>query len=389
MSEILAVYEREMPTVSAFRIAFQNIFLETDLNFHIKKNTEISIGDINGISVLILIRPHNYLSMKIAEIAQKSGVTVITFLDDDLFALPKTEAKMPWRMKQLKGTLKFSDVILASNKTIADRYARYTSNHRSVCINTVVSEEEVLAIPNTRDNEKIKIVYAAGRNHEELFYKYINPVIGEINRLIGDKITLDFVGVHPAIESKKLRFPIQYHDSMPLLEYRALMRENHYDIGLAPLNMDSFSECKYFNKYIEYTLVGVTGIYSNVKPYTYIVEDKVNGFLADNNPGSWLESILTAVDEKKLRNNCLNNAKKQLANDFNVETIREKLLRDIPELSQSHNIHIKKKNLFFERIFYSLYRVLDILYLSFFYVRKGGIKLVTSKILYHIKHTGK
>lgn len=387
MGDILAVFEREMPTVSAFRIAFQNIFSGTDMEFQIKKNIEVSSDDLSKINALILIRPHNYLSMKIAEIAHKRGIFVITFLDDDLLSLPKSEAKMPWRMEQLKATLKLSDVILSSNKTIADRYVGYTRGRRNVSINTVVSDDEFSVIPTPIKNEKVKIVYAAGRNHEELFFKFISPCLEEINRLIGDKITLDFVGVHPEIDTKKLKFPVRYHDSLPLLEYRKLMRESHYDIGLAPLNKDPFSECKYFNKYIEYTLVGVTGIYSNVKPYTYIIENGINGFLTDNDSNSWLENILLAVNEKDLREKCLYNAKAQLKNDFNVNKIREKLLDDIPELLIAHTVHNKSQNLLFIRMIYKLYRILDSIYLSFFYIRRGGIKLVINKIFYHIKHT--
>lgn len=387
MSRILAVYEREMPTVSALRVEFHELFDETAVVFDIKKNIEVSPHDLQQVDSLILIRANNYLSMKLAEIAKKEGIFVISFLDDDLLGLPKLEPRMPWRMKQLRKILQMSNMILTSNIYIAQKYKKYTSEKRYAIVNTVISKKDILDCPESfSNNERIKIVYAAGRNHEDVFYKYIEPILLEIDHIVGEKISLSFIGVRPTIDTSKYSFPIKYHSFLPFLEYRKFMLKNHYDIGIAPLEDDIFCACKYFNKYIEYTLVGAFGIYSNVKPYTFIIRDGFNGLLPDNTSKAWLNSILQAVQNRELREKCYQNAKRQLSEEFTVEKIRKKLLEDIPELLSPIIKSSKIRSLLIAKVIYKIYRILDGIYLFLFYLRKGGIKMVLDKILYHIKH---
>ena len=121
-------------------------------------------------------------------------------------------------------------------------------------------------------------------------------------------MTFAFVSVHPELNDRKNGIKCDYFPGMPLLEYRKFMKDNNFDIGLAPLEIDKFSKCKYFNKYIEYTTQGVVGIYSDTEPYTYVVKDGINGFLAHNTPESWYEKLKEAIQDASLRKECLNNA---------------------------------------------------------------------------------
>ena len=66
-------------------------------------------------------------------------------------------------------------------------------------------------------------------------------------REFGDKISFTFVGVRPNMDD----IECEYVSGMPLMEYRKFMREQNFDIGLAPLYENDFSKCKYFNKFIE------------------------------------------------------------------------------------------------------------------------------------------
>lgn len=126
---------------------------------------------------------------------------------------------------------------------------------------------------------------------------------------------------------------------MPLGEYRKKMIESEFDIGLAPLYDDSFSKCKYFNKFIEYTITGVVGIYSNVEPYVEVITDSVNGFLANNNPDDWYNKIVDALDKKRL-GKMHHNAKEYILTNFSIENIVNRLKKSY--LSFMLNITIIK-----------------------------------------------
>ena len=108
------------------------------------------------------------------------------------------------------------------------------------------------------------------------------------------------------------------------------MDEQKFDVGIAPLEDSPFAKCKYFNKYLEYTLSGVVGVYSNVEPYTYVVTDGDNGYLADNNDISWEEKLKIAIEDSSLRIACARNAQKHVRDNFNEQVLMERLLSEVP-----------------------------------------------------------
>ncbi len=390
MSKLLCLYEREIPTISLMRESFGHLFADTEIDCSFCSLREVTADKINGADSLILIRPHNILSSIIAKKAHESGRLVIFFCDDDLFILPKELPSIPWRIKALGRALRASDIVLSSSQYICEKYCAATNLKRYAVINTVVAENEINNIPQKEtysDNQQVKIVYAAGANHSTLFNKYILPIMPKLCDRYGERISFSFVGVRPDVFQFESKTHIEYHDSMPLLQYREFMREQNYDIGLAPLNVDDFSKCKYFNKYLEYTLVGAVGVYTNCEPYIYVIENKNNGFLVDNTEEDWYEALCTAIDENETRMNCLKAAEKQLKEEFNVVAIRDKLIAEIPELEYKRINKRKCESFKFARLRYKLSRIADAAYLFCFYLKRQGLYKVINRIKTHIKES--
>lgn len=386
MSNVLYLYEKLIATVELTWKVAQEVFERTDINCQFKQITKVTVRNLNESDVIVLIRPQNVLAVSIAKKAQKAGKFVIVFLDDDLLNLPKSMPLVPWRRKSLIATLKNADIVLSSNPYICEKYQNYTKKKRSTIQDTVVSIKDLQRIPKKGVDNRypIKLVYAAGVNRADVFNQYILPCIRKLDEKYGDRISLTFVGVNPDFSQTGLRMKINHQKGMFLEEYREYMRNQKFDIGLAPLHEDSFSKCKYFNKYIEYTLVGVTGIYSNCEPYTFVVKDGINGFLADNTVESWFETICRAVENTNLRKSCISEAKKHLREKFNSDAIRDKILSDIPELIHPPESNESCESLFMVRIAYRLFRVADIIYLTFFYLHRKGLSGVFERIRMHM-----
>lgn len=374
------VYEEEIPTVSGMKEGYRALFENTDIKYIFMQNIKVTRQDIENTDTMILIRPHNYLSMKIAEKARKCGIYIIFFADDDIFNLPSSKPVMPWRTKALWKNLKQSDIILSSNQYIVNQYKKYTNEKRGVVIDTVVSEEDIRKIPIHEKKERIKIVYAASGDHADLFETYIEPIMPRLDRVYGKRISLTLVGVHPNIETQKYSMEIRFHEQMPLLEYREYMRKEQFDIGLAPLPSNSFCRCKYFNKYIEYTIVGAVGIYSNCEPYTLVIRDGINGKLADES--DWYDSIDLLIKDD-VRNNCLTNAIRHISNNFNIKTIREKFISEIPAVLDNRET-LQCESLKWDKYIYSLSKIMDKIYLTLFYLKHLGILEVMKKIKIHL-----
>lgn len=381
MSKILFVYERNIPTVSLLYELFGDEKIgEYGMDVYFRSIKQIKRADVENCDVLFLIRPNNHFSAGLAKVARRSGRFVITFCDDDLLNLPNHLPNIPWRRRALLRSLSNSHVICSSSNYLCQKYKCKTLSDRYAILNTALSQETLDNLPDVKamQNDIVKVVYAAGSGHAALFEEYVMPALDVIAENYKDKISLTFVGVRPNVKRLESKMIIRYIDSMPLAKYRQLMLDENFDLGVAPLHDDDFSKCKYFNKFIEYTLSGIVGIYSNLEPYTFVVENEKNGFLANNDAQSWADAIKIAVDNFELRRQCLYNACQKLKDEFNLFCILKQFISDIPEL-KVYEASQKSSSIGFAKFKYKIFRPLDLIYSALFSLFHGGIRELIKK----------
>ena len=372
MANILCLYEEYIATVAGTE-KFLKELSEYDSRVDVKSVSisKLNVADFVWCDVVFMIRPNNECFASIAKIAHRIGITVIFFLDDDLMNLPKDYPDMPWRKRGLSDAAKCSDIIVSSNMRICKIYGEKYAIPRQVIIDTPVSIEEIRK-HDDRKNQRVKIVYAAGVAHKTLFDKYIKPILLDLDKRLGNEVSLTFMGVHPDINPIEFSMPIAFVEPLPFDEYRKRIEIENFDIGLAPLDCDNFAKCKYFNKFIEYAMFGIVGIYSNTEPYTYIINDRDNGLLTGDKPENWFESICEAVENKALIEGCRISSYNILKTRFDSVTIMKGLIRDIPEMVSEH---IRKKMngncLLRVKIAYFVSVVGDYIYKTLFYLKKG------------------
>ena len=376
MSKLLFIYERDMPTISITRDIFSNLQNHDEIRFSFMYLANVKPSDIDVHDVIIFMRPNNNYAWKIAEKARKAGHIAVTFCDDDLLNLPRSSPTIPWRKKGLLKTLSHSDVIWSSSRYINEKYRDLTAGKRTAITDTIVQPGELNGV-EAAENDKVRIVYAAAPSHAALFEKYIAPIIPELTNEFD--ISLTFVSVHPEIPGVEC----EYVPGMPLMEYRKYMRESKFDIGLAPLHDDEFSKCKYFNKFIEYTTQGIVGIYSKTKPYTYVVKDGINGFLAADDPQDWMRVLREAIQEKGKRKVCVENAIQYLRDEHSEDACIERIRQGLPEIIEAPGDYRKCNGFGLQKVIYYLSRPLDWIYLTGFYLKHTGIKAVIKRTKTH------
>lgn len=381
MSKLLFVFERDMPTVSIMRNMFNGLKNYPAIQSDFMYLTDVKPKDIDVHDIIIFIRPDNKYSYEIAKQARISGHLVVTFCDDDLLNLPKTSPTIPWRKAGLIKTLGESDVIWSSSRYILNNYRDYTAGKRTAMVDTIVQSDELADISIGHSGEDVRIVYAAAPSHAQLFERYISPIIPDLVDEFGDKIDFTFVGVHPEVTGIKCN----YYSGMPLVEYREFMKSKHFDIGVAPLLNDDFSKCKYFNKFLEYTTHGIVGIYTETEPYSYVVEDHVNGFLVENTPECWYRVLADAISHKALRYKCVENAIEYLNRNHTESACMDKVLSDIPEMLYKKRYFEKCRQFWGYKFIYRIIRSFDLAYLTIFYLKSAGAKNVLNRALIHMK----
>ena len=100
------------------------------------------------------------------------------------------------------------------------------------------------------------------------------------------------------------------------------------DLNLAPVENTLFNEAKSENKWVEASLVKVATVASDMGPYAEMIEDGVNGWLADEN--NWYEKLTEAVRDGEKRKRIAENAYRY-CREHCVTTENTRHIRDIYE----------------------------------------------------------
>lgn len=327
MTNILIEGEH-IPSYDLTVIAFERYSKHIPINVKPILTRYITREDIKWCDIFLSVRGSNPLSEYLCRYAKKHNRKVILVLDDDLLEYTSNEHRLyeKIRNKSLRSVISSSDVILTTSIYLGEKYKKQFGKEY-VLTNTVVEPEDFKT--NHFDDSKIRLVYVSG--HMYHFQKLVMPILKKVFEKYGEKISLTIIGVKPDLTDKSI--PMEFVPQMQLHEYREFMKVRSFDIGFAPLIDTEMTRSKYFNKYLEYTIQGICGIYSNNLPYSSVVKNGVNGMLAENKLESWYETICKLIDTPELRKKCVINAQNELKVDFSIRGILNRLCVDIPDLT--------------------------------------------------------
>ena len=383
MHSILFIYESESPTVSMMREVFIPIASELDLNIMFKNLDSLKTYDLCKSDIVIFVRSTDPLSVQIAKECRKSGRYIIAYYDDDLMDRPHDRPIIPWRRSNVRLMLASSDIVLTSSNRIGKKYEQYTVKKQYVQLHTIIHKNEFRTNPKM-DSDTVRILYAANSSHASLIDEFIKPAIRRLYD-INKKISFNFFGVQPTFKEGDVpdNVEINYIPTMPFKEYREYMNTHDFDMGIAPIFNDEFSKCKYFNKYLEYAIFQIPGIFTNSEPYTDIVTNGTNGLLVGNNDDEWTDALRFLILNKDIRNELGYNALNNVKANFTQEKILSDLLSRIPELEayESPNKIIKYGSL--QRLKYRIYRTEETLFLAISYFTKYGLNGLRMKVKKH------
>jgi glycosyltransferase involved in cell wall biosynthesis len=79
------------------------------------------------------------------------------------------------------------------------------------------------------------------------------------------------------------------------------MTENvNWDLAIAPLAESPFTLCKSDMKFLDYSALGVAGIYSRVPAYEATVNHLETGYLVENDSNAWEAAIEQLLEDDTL-----------------------------------------------------------------------------------------
>ncbi|MBE5913518.1 MAG: glycosyltransferase family 4 protein [Pseudobutyrivibrio ruminis] len=340
MKKILIVFSERIPSVEIICNLLQNFKKDVAIDIKERLIVECTKADIEWSDTILVIRPFDISMVGILRAAKKSNREIIVYLDDDLLHLPqifssglrKLCSTVLYRMNRyaLKEALEICDVFWGSSEYMVNKYRDYVATTRCICTDACVSMVNMKQYNETMDDE-INILYAASSDHFIEVNKYIIPALNNL----GPKYkNLKFTCI--GIRKEKISECAVNIEVYPWFEdyneyYKFILQKN-FDIGLAPVQQTEFYRCKYYNKYFEYVLQGIVGIYTNDYPFKAVVEDGVNGLLSDNTVEGWTSKIEYAILHKAHNRQMVERAQNDCREKFNIRSICKDLKEKLPEL---------------------------------------------------------
>jgi glycosyltransferase involved in cell wall biosynthesis len=121
------------------------------------------------------------------------------------------------------------------------------------------------------------------------------------------KVELQLIGAvaDPAVIKAFEGLPVSVLDVGGNVEYPAFARwmtkNVKWDLAIAPLEENVFTRCKSDIKFLDYSVLGIPGIYSRGSVYGETIRHLENGYLADNDTESWIEAFELMLTDDELR----------------------------------------------------------------------------------------
>ena len=229
--------------------------------------------------------------------------------------------------------IKKCSAITVTTDFLANLYSEINKNVY-VIKNTINKKQFELSkeLLGKEDNDTVRIVYQSGtmsHNRDflecsdallEIMDKYSNTEFHSIGHLICDDRFLGFGE----------RF-VEH----PYMDYINLQKcVSECDINLAPLVINNFNNCKSELKIFESALLKIPTIASPIEPYSNIINNGHNGFIASNKE-EWFKYLSELVENKNLRQQAGENAYNEIVPKFyieneinNITAIYEKIRKD-------------------------------------------------------------
>lgn len=252
--------------------------------------------------------------------AFKSGAKVIFDFDDSIWLNDTSPAnkKFAWlkNPNKLKIILSYAHLVISGNKYLSE-YA-LTYNNNVIIIPTTINTEIHIPKPEYRNKEIITIGWSGSAStikHFELLITVLKKLKEKYQNKIQFKVIGDKNYAHSELNIKGIAWN-------PLTEVNDL---NTFDIGIMPLPDDEWSKGKCGLKGLSYMSCGIPTIMSRVGVNSEIINQKVNGYLAESEE-EWIDYMSLLIENAELRNAIGNEGRKTVQHLYSTKANQEKYL---------------------------------------------------------------
>lgn len=200
--------------------------------------------------------------------------------------------------------------------------------------------KKVVTLPNSVDLAAFEITarrqssrYLIGYSGSPRYSSAPFKALAEVARRNKNVDVLLFGTLHQEHEDALKGCSLRRLPQTSYARYAEMIRSESPDILLAPMDDSRTSRSKCPNKYLEITAAGAVGIYSKVEPYTWYVQNGINGAFVANSDytADWVKAITALLDKERLKQ-MYAVAREDVATNYSVPVVAPqfgKLLIDV------------------------------------------------------------
>lgn len=258
---------------------------------------------------------------------RKSKVKMIFDFDDSIFLPDTSDANQ--RLKWLKNPAKtgkiiaMSDMVFAGNAYLAQYASQFNKNVKIVP--TTINTADMHKQPGLLKKDNAICIGWTGSITTIKHFELAVPVLKKLKEKYGSSISIKVIG-DDRYENEELDIKgIAWSRENEIEELSAL------DIGIMPLPDDEWSKGKCGLKGLEYMALEIPPVMSRIGVNTEIIQDGVNGFLADGNE-EWIQKIGLLIESAELRKKMGKEALKTVREKYSTDSQKAHYLNCLNEL---------------------------------------------------------
>ncbi len=258
------------------------------------------------------------------------GKKLVFDFDDAIWHMDVSDANK--KFKFLKNPSKTGDIIalcdivFAGNQYLAD-YAKL-NNKNVVIVPTTIDTEEYQRMSLPKDDAVC--IGWSGSVTTIKHFEFAVPVLTKIKAKYGNKVKIKVIGDGNYRNESLGVVGIGWKRADEVKELSGI------DIGIMPLPNDEWAKGKCGLKGLQYMALEIPTLMSPVGVNSEIIQDGVNGYLADE-VDEWVEKISKLVESEELRKQLGQKARQTVLEKYSIESEKKNYLKYFNELVGAKN----------------------------------------------------
>ncbi|HEY3316802.1 MAG TPA: glycosyltransferase [Coriobacteriia bacterium] len=277
------------------------------LGYDVALTDKMTPADVQQADVIVFQRQWCPAALQAMDYGKALGKLTVYELDDDLWNIhPSNPAYAAWNDPRLvacaEALMRRADVITTTTPALAKQLRRFNDNVR-ILPNMLPGENWQVERERPEGYDKVALGWAGSiaRKRDLEIVKHVIPQILEqypqAEFLLAGHPSNQIFPEHPRIRTV---------EPLPIERYAEVLVQ--FDVGLAPVVDSRFNQAKSDLKFVEYGMVGIPTVASNVEAYTHSIVNGETGFLAKNDK-DWLKYLRRLIESPELLAEMGRNAK--------------------------------------------------------------------------------